>query len=165
VGNVNTIAKPKPTPSGADAAAQLPSCDAQPADQQAFCAQLRTAAGEEIAAAQKVAAIGDALVATVNRESKASKTHKASALKRQERAGNQLVTQMQAAGLAENATWGNISTLLSAQGLTGAFTAAQDQTAIDTLLKQLKAAGVSAGAVKRLAAGALVAAPVDLLAS
>jgi hypothetical protein len=165
VGNVNTIATPKPTPSSADAATQLASCDAQPAAQQAFCAELRAAAADEIAAAQKVAAVADALLATVDRETKARKTHKASALKRQGKAGDRLVTQMTAADVAEDATWRKIGSLLSAQGLTGAFTAPQSQTAIDTLLQQLKADGVSAAAVKRLAAGALVAAPVDLLAS
>jgi hypothetical protein len=165
VGDVNAIATPKPTPSGADAAATLASCDAQPADQQAFCNELRAAAGDEIAAAQKVAAIADALLATVDRETKARKTHKSSALKRQGKAGDRLVTQMRAADVAENATWGKIGTLLSAQGLSGAFTAPQDATAIGVLLKQLKADGVSAAAVKRLAAGALVAGPVDLLAS
>jgi hypothetical protein len=60
---------------------------------------------DEIAAAQNVTAIADALLATVNRETKARSTHKASALKRQERAGNDLVTQMQAADVAEDATW------------------------------------------------------------
>jgi hypothetical protein len=165
VGNVNAIATPKPTPSGADATARLASCDAQPADQQAFCTALRAAAGDEIAAAQKVASIADALLATVDRETKARKTHKAAALKRQGKAGDQLVTQIQTAGLAEDATWQKIGSLLAAQGLSGAFTAAQSQTAIDTLLKQLKADGVSAAAVKRLAAGGLVAGPVDLLAS
>jgi hypothetical protein len=165
VGNVNAIAAPKPTPSSADAAATLASCDAQPADQQAFCAQLRAAAADEIAAAQKVAAIADALLATVDRETKARTTHKAAALKRQERAGNALVTQLQAADVAEDATWRQIGTLLSAQGLTGGFTAEQDATAIAVLLQQLKASGVSAASVKRLAAGALLASPVDLLAT
>jgi hypothetical protein len=112
-----------------------------------------------------VNAIADALLATVDRETKARTTHKASALKRQERTGDKLVTQMRTADVAEDATWRAIAKLLPAQGLTGAFTAEQDQTAIATLLRQLQADGVSAGAVKRLAAGALVASPVDLLAS
>ena len=164
-GDVDTIAKPKPTPSSADAATQLASCDSQPADQQAFCGQLRAAAADEIAAAQKVTAVADALRSTVDRETKARKAHRSSALKRQERAGNKLVTQMQAAILAEDATWRKIGMLLSAQGLTGHFTAPQDSVAIGVLLGQLKADGISAGTVKRLSAGALVASAVDLLAS
>ena len=72
---------------------------------------------------------------------------------------------MQAADLAESTTWQNIATLLAAQGLTGHFTARQDATAIGVLLRQLKSDGVSAAAVKRLAAPALVAAPLDLLSA
>ena len=164
MGNINTIAKPKPTPSSADAAAALPSCDSQPADQQAWCAELRTDTADEIAAAQQVASVTDALLATVDRETKARKERKSKALKRQESAGNKLVAQARAAEVAEDVAWRKIGALVAAQKLTGSFTEAQDSAAIGMLLKQLKSRGVSEAAVRRLAGGGLVAAPVDLLA-
>ena len=165
VGSLNTVAKPKPTPSGAAAAARLASCDSQPADQQAFCGQLRGAAGNEIAAADKVASIADALLATVDRGSKARRQHNAKALKRQDNAGGRLLTRLQSATLAEDQTWRAIAQLLSAQQLTGRFTASQDAAGISSLLKRLKAGGVSAAAVKRLAPSTLDPNPVDLVAN
>ncbi len=162
VGNVNKVAKPKRTPSSAEAAAKLASCDSQPADQQAFCAELRTDTADEVAAATKLTAIADALLMTVDRETKARKHHKRRALKRQARAGNKLVKQMRAAAVAEDAAWRKIQTLIAAQGLTGSFTAAQDGTAIGELLKRLKSRGVSRAAANRYAASPLNPAPVDL---
>jgi hypothetical protein len=161
-GNINTIAQPKPTPSSAAAAANLASCAPLPADQQAFCAELRADTADDIAAAQKVTAIADALLQTVDRETKARETHKASALKRQSSAGNRLMSQMQAADLAEKTANQKIATLLMAHGVSGQLTTAQDGAAITAMLKQINTDGASPAAVKRLAPVALVASPVGL---
>ena len=103
--------------------------------------------------------------ATVNRESKARKQRNAKALKRQQKWGNKLLSQLQATTLAEDQTWRAVAKLVSAQKLTGRFTAEQDAAGISNLLGRLKAGGISAAEVKRLASSALVANPVDLLAN
>jgi hypothetical protein len=104
----------------------------------------------------------DALRQTVDRQTKARNTRKASALKRQAAAGNRLLSQMQAADLAEKTVAQKIAMLLVAHGVTGQPTTAQANTAIDGMLKQINTGGVSPTAVKRLAPVALVPAPIAL---
>jgi hypothetical protein len=164
-GNIHRIAQPKSTPSPNKVAAKLASCDSQPSDQKAFCTALRTDAADEIAAADKVAAISKALAKTMDRESKAKKHHKTKALRKQEKAGNKLVTTLQKARLKEDKTWRAISQTISANGVSGHFTKGQDAKAVSKLLGTLKAHGASKKAVKREVSDGLVLRAVDLLAS
>jgi hypothetical protein len=165
VGDIHRIAKPKPTPSIESVKSKLASCDSQPADQKAFCTELRTNAAHEIVAADKVASISKALAKTMDRESKAKKHHKKKALNKQEKAGNKLVTALQKARLKEDKTWRAISQTISAHGVTGHFTKKQDVKGINKMLAVLKAHGASTKSVKRVGSDGLVARPVDLLAS
>lgn len=164
VGNIDAIATPAKTPSSAVAAKKLPSCAGKPAGLQSFCRTLRAELADQIAAAQRSAAIAGALLTTVNRESKAHETHHAAALRRQSNAGDRLVTDLKAAERREHALGARIATLIGAQNVTGQLTAAQDATAIASILRKLNAHGVRQATVQRLAPSALTARPYDLLA-
>jgi hypothetical protein len=163
-GNINLIAKPAKTPSSAAAAKKLPSCAGKPPALQSFCRTLRADLAEQIAAAQHSAAIAAALLTTVDRETKAHKTHHAAALRRQSHAGDQLVKDLKAAERHEHAIGARIAALIGTQHVTGQFTAGQDATAIASILRKLKADGVRRATVQRLASPALTATPYDLLA-
>jgi hypothetical protein len=164
-GNINAIARPAKTPSSAAAARKLPSCDGKPADLQSFCQALRAALADQIAAAQRSAAIAGALLTTVDRETKAHKTHHAAALRRQSKAGDRFVTDLNAAERDEHAIGARIAALISAQNVTGQFTTDQDAKAIAAILRKLRAHHVSRSTVQRLARPALTAGPYDLLAN
>jgi hypothetical protein len=164
-GNINAIARPAKTPSSAVAARKLPSCDGKPAELQAFCQALRADLAEQIATAQRCAAIAGALLTTVDRETKAHKTHHAAALRRQSKAGDRFVTDLKAAERHEHDIGARIAALISDQNVTGQFTADQDAKAIAAILKKLRAHHVSRSTVRRLAPPTLTAAPYDLLAN
>jgi hypothetical protein len=164
-GNINAIARPAKTPSSAAAARKLPSCDGKPADLQSFCRALRADLADQIAAAQRSTAISGALLTTVDRETKAHKTHHAGALRRQSKAGDRFVADLKAAERHEHAIGARIAALISAQNVTGQFTADQDAKAIAVVLKKLRAHHVSRSTVQRLARPTLTAAPYDLLAN
>jgi hypothetical protein len=164
-GNINAIARPAKTPSSAVAARKLPSCDGKPAELQSFCRALKAELANQIAAAQRCAAIAGALLTTVDRETKAHKTHHAAALRRQSKAGDRFVTDLKAAERQEHSSGARIAALISAQNVTGQFTADQDAKAIAAILKKLRARHVSRSTVQRLAAPALTAGPYDLLAN
>jgi hypothetical protein len=163
-GNIGAIAKPAKTPSSAAAAKKLPSCAGKPAALRPFCRTLRADLADQIAAAQRSAAIAAALLTTVDRETKAHKTHHAAALRRQSKAGDRLVADLKAAERREHAIGARIATLVSAHNVTGQLTAAQDAAAIASILRKLRAHGVSRATVQRLAPSALTAGPYDLLA-
>ena len=163
-GNINSIAKPVKTPSSAAAAKKLPSCAGKPAALQSFCRTLRADLADQIAAAQRSAAIAGALLTTVDRATKAHKTHHAAALRRQSKAGDRLVKDLKAAERHERAIGARIAALIGAQHVTGQFTAGQDAAAIASILRKLKADGVRRATVQHLAPSALTAAPYVLLA-
>jgi hypothetical protein len=163
-GNIDAIAKPAKTPSSAVAAKKLPSCAGKPAALQSFCRALRADLADQIAAAQRSSAIAGALLTTVDRETKAHKTHHAAALRRQSKAGDGLVASLKAAERHEHATAARVAALISAHNLTGQLTAGQDATAIASILRKLAAHGVSRATVQRLAPSALTAGRYDLLA-
>ena len=79
------------------AARKLPSCDGKPAELQSFCRALRADLADQIAAAQRCGGIAGALLTTVDRETKAHKTHHAAALRRQSKAGDRFVADLKAA--------------------------------------------------------------------
>jgi hypothetical protein len=163
-GDINAIAKPRKTPSSSAAAKKLPSCAGKPSGLRSFCRALRADLADQIAAAQRSAAIADALLTTVDRETKAHKTHHAAALRRQSSAGNRLVTDLKAAERREHAVGAKIARLIVAEHVTGRLTVAQDATAIAEILKKLRAHGVRQATVKRLAPSAITARLYDLLA-
>jgi hypothetical protein len=163
-GNIDAIARPGRTPSSAEAAKKLPSCAGKPAELQSFCRALRADLANQIAAAQRTAAITAALLKTVDRETKAHKTHHAAALRRQSKAGDRLVAEARAAERHERAIGARIAALIGAQNVTGRLTADLDAKAIASILKKLKAHRVSRSTVRRLAPSALTAVPYDLLA-
>lgn len=163
-GDINAIAQPAKTPSSSAAAKKLPSCAGKPAQLQSFCKTLRAELADQIAAAQRSAAIADALLRTVDRETKAHKTHHAAALRRQSKAGNRFVADLKAAERREYALGAKIAGLVGAQNVTGQLTTAQDATAIASILRKLSAHGVRQATVRRLAPSALTARPYDLLA-
>lgn len=163
-GNINAIAKPVKTPSSAAAAKKLPSCAGRPAALQTFCRTLRADLARQIAAAQRSAAIARALLTTVDRETKAYKTHLMAALRRQSKAGDRLVSDLKAAERHDHAIGARIATLISAHNVSGQLTAGQDATAIASVLTRLKADGVRQAVVQRLAPSALIAGPYNLLA-
>ena len=161
-GNVNVIATPVPTPTAAADARKLPSCAGRPAAVRSFCRSLRADLGAEIAAAQRGAAIATALRITVDRETKARLTHRATAFARQLAAGDRLVRALQAATRSERAIGAKISAEIAAQHVTGQLTTQQHATAIAAVLRVLKSHGVSRATVRRLAPAA--AGPYNLLA-
>jgi hypothetical protein len=162
--NINAIATPATTPSSAVAAKKLPSCVGKPAELQSFCRTLRAELADQIAAAQRSAAIDDALLTTVDRETKAHKTPPAAALRRQSKAGDRLVTDLDAAEHREHALGAKIAKLIAAHNVAGQLTAAQDATAIASIQRKLNAQGVRHATLQRLAPSALTAQPYDLLA-
>ena len=164
VGNINAIAKPVKTPSSAAAAKKLPSCAGKPAGLQSFCRKLRADLADQIAAAQRSAAIAKALLTTVDRETKAHKTHHAAALRRQSKAGDRLVTDLKQSERHERAMGARVAMLIGAEKVTGQLTAGQDAKAIASILRKLRAHGVRRATVQRLAPSALAAGPYDLLA-
>jgi hypothetical protein len=163
-GNINAIAKPVRTPSSAAAAKKLPSCAGQPAALQSFCRTLKADLADQIAAAQRSAALAGALLTTVDRETKAHKTHHPAALRRQSRAGDRLVKDLKTAERHERGIGARIAALIGAHSVTGQLTAGEDATAIASILRKLKADGVGRATVHRLAPSALIAGPYDLLA-
>lgn len=163
VGDINRIAKPAKTPSSAAAAKKLPSCASQPAELQTPCAALRAALADQIAAAQRSASIAEALLSTVDRETKAHKTHHATALKRQSAAGDALVARLKATERSERAAGAKVAKIIGDLGVTGQLTAEQDGTAIAAIVSRLKAKAVSRATLQQLAPSALTAAPYDLL--
>jgi hypothetical protein len=164
VGNINAIARPAKTPSSAMAAKKLPTCAGKPAGLQSFCRGPKADLADQIAAAQSSSAIAGALLTTVDRETKAHKTHHAAALRRRSQAGDPLVTDLKAAERREHAIGAKIARLIGAQNVTGQLTAAQDATAIASILRKLNAHGVRQATVQRLAPSALTARLYDLLA-
>ena len=120
-GNIDAIATPDKTPSSAVAAKKLPSCAAKPAGLQSFCRALRADLADQIAAAQRSAAIAGALRTTVDRETKAH--NHAAALRRQSKAGDRLVTDLRAAERHEHAIGARIATLIGAHNVTGQLSA------------------------------------------
>lgn len=162
-GNINAIAEPAKTPSSAAAAKKLPSCAGKPAALQSFCRMLRVDLADQIAAAQHSAAIAAALLTTVDRETKAYKTHHMAALQRQSKAGERLVTDLMAAERHEHAIGARIAALIGAHNVTGQFTAGQHATAIASVLTKLRADGVTQATVQHLAPPALTAGPYNLL--
>jgi hypothetical protein len=163
-GNINAIAIPARTPSSAAAARKLPSCAGRPAALQSFCRTLRADLADQIAAAQHSAAIAAALLTTVDRETKAYKTHHMAALRRQSKAGDRLVTGLKAAERHEHAIGARVAALIDAHNVTGQLSAGQDATAIASILRKLRAEGVGRATVQRLAPSALAAGPYNLLA-
>ena len=164
VGNVNAIARPAKTPSSAVAAKKLPSCAGKPPGLRSFCQTLRADLADQIAGAQRSAAIARALLTTVDRETKAHKAHQPAALRRQSKAGDRLVSDLKAAERREHGIGAKIATLIGAQNVTGQLSAAQDATAIASILRKLNADGVRQSTVQRLAPSALTPGPYDLLA-
>ena len=163
-GNVNLIATPARTPTSAADAKRLPTCAAQPVAVRSFCRALRADLADEIAVAQRGAALAAALLTTVDRETKARHTHRTAALKRQLAAGDRFVRALKADRRSERAIGARIAREISAQHVTGQLTAPQDATAIAAVLRKLKAHGISRATVKRLAPSALTAGPYDILA-
>jgi hypothetical protein len=163
-GNIDAVAKPARTQSSAVAAKKLPSCAGKPAALEAFCRTLRADLADQIAAAQRSAAIAGALLTTVDRETKAHKTHHAAALTRQSNAGDRLVTDLKAAERHEHTIGARIAALIGAHNVTGQLTPAEDATAIASILTKLKADGVGQATLQRLAPSALTAGPYDLVA-
>jgi hypothetical protein len=163
-GNVNVIANPAKTPTSAADAKRLPTCAGRPAAVRSFCSALRANLADAVAAAQRGAAVAAALLTTVDRETKARKTHHAAALKRQLAAGDALVRALKAARRSEGAIGAKIASLITAQHVTGQLTAQQDATAIAAVLRRLKAHGVRQATLRRLAPSALTPAPYDLVA-
>ncbi|HET9103719.1 MAG TPA: hypothetical protein VFN55_10235, partial [Solirubrobacteraceae bacterium] len=163
-GDVTVIARPAPTPSSAAAARTLPSCASKPAALRSFCSALRGDLAQEIAAAQRSAALAAALLTTVDRETAARRSHRGAALQRQLAAGDRLVAALRATERSQRTLGSMISGRIAAQHVTGQLTAAQDATAISALLRRLRARGVTRATLQRRAPSALTAGPYDLLA-
>jgi hypothetical protein len=164
VGNVNLIAAPGNTPSGQADARLLPSCTREPAKWRALCSALRADLGDEIAAAQRDAAIDGALLTTVDRETAAHRSHQTAALARQLAAGDRLVGELTGARRALRSIGARIAQQIGARHVSGRLTAAQDAKAIAVLLRHLRAHGISRATLERLAPKALKPGPYDLLA-
>jgi hypothetical protein len=164
VGNVNVIAAPGKTPTGAADAELLPACAREPAKWRALCSVLRADLGDEIAAAQRDAAIDGALLLTVDRETAAQKSHRTAALAHQLAAGDRLVSELAGARRALRVIGARIAGEIGARHVSGRLTAAQDAKAIAALLRRLRAHGISRATLERLAPGALKPGPYDLLA-
>jgi hypothetical protein len=164
VGNVNVIAKPARTPTSAADAKRLPSCASRPVAVRSFCSALRADLASEIAAAQHSGTVAAALLTTVDRETKARKTHQSAALKRQLAAGDRLVRTLAIDRRTEQAIGANIASELTAQHVAGQLTAQQDATAIAWVLRKLESHGVGQATLNRMAPAALTPAPYDLLA-
>jgi hypothetical protein len=164
LGDINVIAVPGNTPTGAADAKLLPPCSKEPAKWRALCSALRADLGAEIAAAQRDAAIDGALLMTVDRETAAQKSHQTAALARQLAAGDRLVSELAGARRELRVIGARIAGEIGARHVSGRLTAAQDAKAIAALLRRLRAHGVSRAALERLAPAALKPGPYDLLA-
>ena len=156
--DLGRVAKPRPIRTPVPA----PSCAKEPAAPAGFCTGLRADVLGYVAAVRKATAVDTALKITVDRESGAARSGRASALKVQEHAGSELVTEMRAASRRERAAGAKLAKQLGTEGVTGSLTAGEAAKGIALISTSLSKRGITSSA---LPTSSLAPAPVDLVAA
>lgn len=140
----------------------MPACAKEPAAPARFCAVLRADVLDYVTAVRRATAVADALQVTVDRESGAARAGDTKALKRQERAGSQLVSDLRAASGAERTQGAKVARQLGTQGVTGSLTADQASRGVARMLAALRKRGITRS---MLPASSLAPASIDLVAA
>lgn len=155
------LAQPAKLPHAATAG----KCASQPRSFRAFCAHFDTLLSRYLASVGRAESVASALKTTTNRAAAAAKARNRTALKRQDRHGNQLAAELKAAVRAESRAGAALAKLISSEHVAGHLTQAEDATALGFIRTKLLHKGLTDAQLQSLAGPSFNPKPVNALAA
>lgn len=143
----------------------LPSCAAIPSAERTLCTSLREAELAMLTASAKASAVTEALLVTMNRDSRAIRAHEYSAAQRQYVHFRSLHSELRSLLKTRGAGGARVAAALRSMNVSGVLSGAQSAAAISAVEAKLIPAGVPSAKLDSLAKGALEARETNALES